>query len=146
MPTAAKLIAGVAFALIAWFAANAYVPLLPEETSVGYLLEITAGLGFVCGWIVLGKRAGHGMAEAISTGLRTSITTVFWALLLFSIYVMVHRSTKMLYDGPMEAVLDVFNIGLIYAKLMWDAQFVLILSIGGALGGMVTEMAGRRWS
>ena len=145
MPTAAKLIAAVAFALVGWLAARAYVPLLPESTSTGYFKEMMAGLGFVIGWLTLGPHVGRSYSEAASLGLRTSLLVVFWGLLGFSIYFMVLRSTKMIYDNAGAAALDVPMLMLYYGKLMGSAELIGILALGGILGGMATEFAGRRW-
>ena len=59
MPTAAKLGAAVAFAIVGWLAAMAYIPQLPESTNTTYFREITAFLGFVLGWVTLGPAVGR---------------------------------------------------------------------------------------
>ena len=145
MPTAAKLIAAVFFALVAAAGAMTYIPLLPEGTQTGWLIPGCAGLGLVCGWMVMGANVGRNYAEAIATGLRTIITAVFFAVLLFAIYVMIIRSMHMLYKGPMEAILAVFAIMLEYGKLMFDRNFIAVLAVGGAIGGVISEFVGRRW-
>ena len=145
MPTAAKLIAAVFFALVAGAGAMTYIPLLPEGTQTGWLIPGCAGLGLVCGWMVMGANVGRNYAEAIATGLRTIITAVFFAVLLFAIYVMIIRSMHMLYKGPMEAILAVFAIMLEYGKLMFDRNFIAVLAVGGAIGGVISEFVGRRW-
>ena len=145
MPTAAKLIAAVFFALVAAAGAITYIPLLPEGTQTGWLIPGCAGLGLVSGWMVMGANVGRNYAEAIATGLRTIITAVFFAVLLFAIYVMIIRSMHMLYKGPMEAILAVFAIMLEYGKLMFDRNFIAVLAVGGAIGGVISEFVGRRW-
>ena len=145
MPTAAKLIAAVFFALVAGAGAMTYIPLLPEGTQTGWLIPACAGLGLVSGWMVMGANVGRNYAEAIATGLRTIITAVFFAVLLFAIYVMIIRSMHMLYKGPMEAILAVFAIMLEYGKLMFDRNFIAVLAVGGAIGGVISEFVGRRW-
>ncbi len=146
MPTAAKLIAAVAFAALAALCARIYIPALPAGTQTDWLLEIAGLIGLICGWRIMGNMRGRKYSEAMSAGVRTSVTVVFWALLGASIYVMIRRSTKMIYDGPMDAVLDVFNQMLIYGKLMGTPEFIGAVLIGGLAGGLVTEFAGRRWS
>jgi hypothetical protein len=78
--------------------------------------------------------------------VRTSVTVLFWCTLAFSIYTMIYRSTKMLYDDAGEAVLAVFDLMLGYGKLMLDAPFIGVVLIGGLICGALTEYAGRRWS
>lgn len=145
MPTGAKLIAAVAFAIVGWLAARVYIPQLPESTSTGFFPEIMAGLGFVLGWLTLGPHMGRGYSEAASLGLRTSLLVVFWGLLGFSIYFMVLRSTKMIYDNAGAAALDVPMLMLHYARLMGSVELIGTLAVGGVLGGIAAEFAGRRW-
>lgn len=146
MPTAAKLFAAVMFAAVGFLAAQAYVPSLPEGTQIGFLREICAMLGLVIGWFVMGRLVGKGYVEAVGFGIRTSVTVLFWAVLGFSIYEMILRSTKMMYDGPMEALLGVFDLVIYYGKMMGSPEFIGTLLIGGVLGGIAAEWAGRRWS
>jgi hypothetical protein len=146
MPTLAKLIAAIAFAAVGALAAVAFIPLLPEGTQTGWLVQICAGLGLVFGWMVMGVNVGRSYAEAAATGIRTSIMLTVFALLCFAVYVMLTRSTRMMYDGPMQALLAVFAIMLEYGKLMWDKNFLSVLAAGGILGGVLTEFTGRRSS
>ena len=146
MPTAAKMIAAVAFAIVAGLAALAYIPGLPEGTSTGYFPELMAALGFLIGWMAVGRQVGHGYAEGISLGLRGSILIVAWGLLLFSIYYMILRSTKMIYHNAGEALLDVPMLMLQYGKLLASAKVAGVLVAGGLIGGFVAEFVGRRWS
>lgn len=145
MPTAAKLAAAVAFALVALITAQLYIPQLPEGTKLGHFREITAAIGFVVGWMVAGPLAGRGYRAAAETGVRTAITVVFWALLGFSIYLMIDRSMKMMYDGPMEAVLGVFQLMFEYGRKMMVPEVIGAVLLGGVLGGQFTEWAGKRW-
>ncbi len=145
MPTAAKLIAAVAFAVVGWLAAGYYVLRLPEGTPNGYFAPITAALGFVIGWLTLGPAVGRGYREAVSLGLRTSLFLLAWALIGFSVYRMIIRSTKMIYRDVGEAMLDVPMQMLYYGKLMGSAPFIATLIIGGILGGLAAESAARRW-
>ena len=79
-------------------------------------------------------------------GLRGSLYLVVCALFGFSIYVMILRSTKMIYHDAGEALLDVPMQMLKYAKLLVDVTLIEVLIVGGLIGGLVTEFAGRRWS
>ena len=148
MPTAAKFIGAVAFAIVGLLAALAYVPQLPEgeATSTGYFPEITAALGFLIGWRTVGSHVGRGYGEAVSLGLRGSLLLVFWALLGFSLYFMIRKSTTMQYDNAGVAVLDVPIFMLNYGKLLWAQNVIAALIVGGVIGGVLTEFAGRRWT
>ena len=144
MPTAAKLVAAITFAALAYLNAHVFIPSLPEGTQLEWFREITALIGLVCGWLVMGGLVGASYGEAISSGIRTSITVAFFALLGFAIYEMLQRSMSMMYDGPMEAVLAVFDLMFYYGKMMMTLDVIGVLLVGGAVGGVVTEWVGRR--
>lgn len=147
MPTAAKLVSAVAFALVGWLAALAYIPQLPEATNTAFLPLMMAILGFLVAWLSMGPNAGRGYPTAISLGLRTSALLVFWGLLCFALQYMVRQSFHVgHYHNLGEAVLDVPMLMIQYGKLLWAQQVVGTLAIGGVLGGILTEFAGRRWS
>ncbi len=145
MPTAAKLTGAVLFALVAALAAHLFIPTLPEGTQIGYFREISAAVGFICGWRVMGTLTGRGYTEAMGSGIRTSVAILFWLLLGFSIYEMIRKSMKMLYDGPMEAVVGIFDLMLKNGQLLIHPATPVALLIGGVLGGWITEWVGRRW-
>jgi hypothetical protein len=147
MPTAAKLVAAIVFAAVGWLAANAHVPALGESPNVGLFRELTALLGALIGWRVMGTLAGKGYLDAIGGGLRTSVTLVFFALLLFSTYMMVDRAlTSAAYgSSPMAAVLGVFEIMMDQGQKMLTVGVLGVLILGGVAGGVAAEWAKRRW-
>ncbi|TXH94756.1 MAG: TrgA family protein [Pseudorhodobacter sp.] len=146
MPTAPKLFAAVFFALVAGLAAHLFIPVLPEGTQTKMFRELSAAIGFLCGWLVMGRTVGRGMVEGINRGLVTSVAVLFWCLLLFSIYFMIRKSTRMMYDGPMDAVLGVLELMMEYGALLKHPATPVALLAGGVLGGALTEAVGRRWS
>lgn len=147
MPTAAKLVAAVVFALVGWLAANAHVPSQGENADVGLFREITAAIGAASGWMVMGPLAGHGYVEALSSGLRTVATLVFFALLGFSVYemVMTALTTNAYGSSPMNAVLGIFKIMMDQGQKMLTVGVLGVLAIGAVVGGVTTEWAKRRW-
>ncbi|MBE0554626.1 MAG: TrgA family protein [Rhodobacteraceae bacterium] len=145
MPTAAKLAAAAAFAIVAAIAAHLFIPALPEGTPPGWLREVSAAIGLLCGWWIMGNRVGKGYGEAAGSGILTSALSLFWVMLVFSIVTMVKRSMRMLYDGPMDAVIGVFDLMLDYGALLAAPATPVALILGGILGGWFTEWAGRRW-
>lgn len=146
MPTAPKLFAAVFFALMAALAAHVFIPVLPEGTQTKMFRELSAVIGFLCGWFIMGRSVGRGTVEGINRGLVTSVAILFWCLLAFSIYFMVRKSTRMMYDGPMEAVMGVLELMMEYGALLKHPATPGVLLAGGVLGGALTEAVGRRWS
>ncbi len=146
MPTAAKLVAALCFALVGWLAANAHVPALGEGAAVGRFREITALIGALVGWRILGAAAGKGHVEAMGRGLTAAAMLAFFALLGFSTYQMVIGSLRGQYgSSPMAAVLGIFQLMMTNARNMISPGVLGVLILGGLLGGMATEGASRRW-
>jgi hypothetical protein len=145
MPTGAKAMAAVCFAIVGWMTANAYVPNMPEAGRVGFLREMVGLLGAIVGWRVMGTSVGKGYVRAIGSGLKTMILLAFFALLLFGIYEMLQLSVRMRYDGPIEAVLDVFQRMMERSVPLLSTGVLGVMLVGGAVAGILTENASRRW-
>ncbi len=145
MPTGAKLMAALSFGIVGWIVANAYVPTLPSGISVGLFRELVGLLGAIVGWKVMGRSVGKGYGAAIGSGWKTMIVLVFFALLFFSIREMVLLSMKMRYEGPMDAVLAVFELMLEQAQALLVPNVLASIVVGGAIAGVLTENASRRW-
>ncbi len=146
MPTAAKLIAALWFAAVGWLAANAYVPQLGEGASPGYFREISAAVGLLCGWLVMGGSVGRGYPDAVGAGLKTAIILAFLVLLGFSTWQMVEASMRGHYgSSPMQAVLGIFEFMMENARLMVIPGVLGTLGLGGVVGGLAAEGAGRTW-
>ena len=73
------------------------------------------------------------------------IVLVFFALLLFSIYEMLQLSVRLRYEGPMEAVLDVFKRMMDRSVPLLTVPVLAAMLIGGGIAGVMTENASRRW-
>ncbi|MGL5010561.1 MAG: TrgA family protein [Paracoccaceae bacterium] len=145
MPTAAKLVAAVLFALLGFFVADLYAQGITTGRRTTWLHEGAAAISMICGWRVMGVLVGKGMGAAVGSGIRTALTAVFFTLLAFAIYDMVVISTKGRYDGPMEAVLAVFEIIVNLGRGLLTPEIIGTLLVGGALGGIASEAISRRW-
>jgi hypothetical protein len=146
MPTAAKLFAAFAFAAVAFFAAEVFKPHMPAGTQFGYFSIVSALIGLICGWRIMGPEAGKGNWMAVNSGLKTAVCTVLLALLVFSTYEMLNLAFRPAYKGPMEAVVGIFDLAVEYfttIALAWDVLIVLL--VGGGLAGLMSEWASRRW-
>ena len=146
MPTAAKIVAAAMSAITLLVAAEAAKAGLAAGTPVGYFSLIVAGIGLLTGWSVLGTLTGRGYVAAVGYGLRTAVTAVFWVLLLFSLWEMIELSMKLRYDGPMQAILDVFALMIENGRLVLLPDVLVALGVGGVLAGLFAEWAGRRWN
>ncbi len=146
MPTGAKLIAALAFAAVAFAAAEAFKPLMPPHTQFGSFSVLCALIGAFTGWKVMGSRAGRGYGNALGVGLTASAVMTLAALFLFSFRETILRSMNRRYDGPLEATVGTFGIMVEHLAVMGDPRLLGVLALGGLLGGLAAEAAGRRWS
>lgn len=145
MPTAAKLVAALLLAIVIYLATEAAIPGLPEGTQVGYIREIAAAVGFLTGWLSVGPRPGRDRAEAIAAGLKGVIIATFFVLLFASLDAMYQRTTRMMYDDPLEAALGVFEEMLGFGALLARPGVLGVLIAGGLATGFLTREAARRW-
>ncbi len=146
MPTAAKLFSALMFALIGLGAAWGVLPVLPEARSVGMLLPMSAGIGLLTGWFVMGGLVGRGILVSAGQGLRTSATLLFWVLLASGIIEMLRRSLRKSYGDAAEAVISVLELTLDFLMLAAQSSTTLaVLGLGGLVAGALAEMVSRRW-
>lgn len=146
MPTAAKLVAALLFAALGVVAVWIYGTLLPEATPRGGLVPSVVIIGLLCGWRIMGRAVGQGFGGAIGNGISTGVAITFLMVLLWSGVEMIERSTKMRYDGPMEAVLGMLALMVDYGTLLLDPELLGVVLIGSAVVGLAAESASRRWS
>lgn len=145
MPTASRLVAALWFAAMGWLAANAHIPALGPSVAFGYFREITAVIGLLCGWQIIGNARDGSYVDGISTGLKTAIVIAFFTLLLFSGWAMIRNSMRGRYDGPLDAVLATFDLMLENLLTMGSIGVLGVMIIGGFLGGVFSYAAARRW-
>lgn len=145
MPTAARLISAVLFALIGYLVAATIPAQLPEGVPINYLYPVSMLIPPLCAWRVIGRLIGRGATNAINTGVYGIVCSVFFVLLAFAIGEMLKLSLRKQYDGPMEAITGMFGIFLEYGQLLLTPVGLGYLLIGGAITGLVAEWAHKRW-
>jgi hypothetical protein len=94
---------------------------------------------------IMGDLVGRCCQAAMGFGLRTMGQAVLLVMMVFSIYKAVLRSAKLHCDGPMEAVLGMFQFALDHLGKVATAPVIGTLLHGGILGGVAAERANRRW-
>jgi hypothetical protein len=58
---------------------------------------------------------------------------------------MVRLAMRNRYDGPLEALTAIFEIGAEYALIIATVPIGVVLLIGAVVSGLLTEFAGNRW-
>lgn len=146
MPTAAKITAAIILGAVAWYTSELIRPLLPEGTDFGWFNYVNLALGLLCGWFVVGTRVGRTYIESFSAGLTGVAALVFWGLFLQSFNEMLRLALERRYDGPVEAIVAVFEIGVDFGLTLIDVNVIASLLVGGIVAGVLAEWSSRRWS
>ncbi|WP_109464231.1 TrgA family protein [Albibacillus kandeliae] len=145
MPDAARLVAAFSLALIAFIVSGQVMPLMEEGMDFGYFTPVNMVIGLLCGWVIMGKRAGRGITPAINTGLTAVIVMVLWALFVQGFYEMLRRAVRSRYDNPIDALSAAFRLSADYALTIMVPNILITLLVGALLAGLATEYAWRTW-
>ncbi|MGL4237886.1 TrgA family protein [Tabrizicola sp.] len=145
MPTGAKLMAAISFAVVGFIVAHFYALNMPDASSAGPIREAAALIGAIVGWRIMGGSVGKGYIEAAGSGIKTAVIFVVVALLLLALQEMLMNSVKMRYEGALDAILDVFLTMAQRSEALLSLGVLGAVFIGGIIAGIVTENAGRRW-
>lgn len=145
MPDAAKLVAALGMAVLAFVVSGMIMPLFEEDTNFGWFTEVNVVVAIIVGWLVIGRRAGRGVISAVNVGLTAPVVLVFWAIFIQSCNEMTRIAMKNRYDGAFEALVAIFEIGAEWALLMSTIPIWAVLFAGGMLVGLLTEFAWRTW-
>jgi hypothetical protein len=131
---------------LAYWLTDLIKPLLTEGARVGLFSPINALIGLMMGWTIMGRGAGKTYRQSLGYGLTTLAATAFWSLVFWGGYEMVIRSTRLRYDGPVEALQDMAEIFLEYVQLVAIPEILWPALIGGIFVSWLTEFFARRWS
>lgn len=145
MPTAARLVAALSLAILGFVVSGQIKGLMPEGTGFGYFTYVNIGLGIITGWRLVGARIGRGVVGALNNGITGMAVMVMAGLVLQGAVKMFDLAHRRIYDDPFEAVGDVFANALEYFFIMAVPHVLITLVVGGALAGLLTENAARRW-
>lgn len=145
MFTAPRLVAAVLLAVVAVAASELIKPLMPEGTQFGMFSLVNAGLGALVGWIVIGKRIGRGISAAINNGLTGAAALLFWGLFTQSGNEMLRLSLRRRYKGPVEALTDMFRIGMEFAVTIATPAVLGTVILGAVVASVLAEVSSRYW-
>ncbi|MGJ8545491.1 MAG: TrgA family protein [Sulfitobacter sp.] len=145
MPSAARLVAAICLAIVAYIVSQMVKPLMPDGTDFGYFDVVNVSLGVLVGWIAMGKRGGRGIVSGINNGFTGVFLLVFWALFVQACNEMTALAMKNRYDNVFEAITAVFQIGAEYGVTIATLPVGLTLVASAVIVGLLTEIAHNRW-
>ena len=77
--------------------------------------------------------------------MTTGLAFAFWTLFIIAFEDMIARSMRRSYDGPMEAVVDVFRLMLDFGLRLANFELILTVVIGAMFCGYITEYFAKRY-
>lgn len=146
MPTAARLVAAICLLVVAFLVSTMIIENGEEGKSYGYFTYVNMALGIVCGWAIMGKRAGRGWTAGLNNGLTGVAALVFWGLFVQGTYEMIQQAMRNRFGGPFEAIIAIFELGVEFSKQLLVSEILATLAIGAIIAGIFTEIAARRWN
>ncbi|MEO0774729.1 MAG: TrgA family protein [Pseudomonadota bacterium] len=146
MPTMGRLVAAVLLGGLAYYGAGIVIAIWPEDFNFGWFQEFTALVGLVTGWRVIGKRLGNGVVPGINAGLTGLAVMLFWLFLLLAFNEMIGRSLDLRYDGPFEAINNMFAIAYEWALNLLNVRLWILMVVGAMVTGMVSELVSKKAS
>lgn len=144
MPTAAKLVAAIAFAAIGYALFVSMVTVYGEDTVPGFLLPLCIGAGLAVGWTLCGKNA-HSLMSGIGNGYTAVVGQAFIIVFGLSFSIMLSRSLRGRYDGPMDAMVGHFTLMFENTLKFATPEIGMIMLVGGFVGGAVSGLTGARF-
>lgn len=148
MPTSSRLVSALLYAALAWVVSGMVMEIVEAETqrtNFGNFQLVNAAIGILVGWIVVGKRLGSDYVTAMGIGFTGMMAVVFWCLFAHSFSEMLRLSLSRRFDGPVEALVSIFRLGIGYGAFLVDRVVIATLVIGGMVIGVIAEYWKRRW-
>jgi hypothetical protein len=144
MPTAGRLAGAITYGALALYLSELLRPVFEEEGLTLTFTLSNGAIGVLVGWIIAGSRAGRGYPAAIGYGITAGVALVFWFAFVWSFLEMIERSLDKRYKGALEAVTDIFNLGM--ESVVEGATPVTIgtLVVGALMAALVTDFIGQR--
>ena len=144
MPTAARLVAAICLAIVAYIVSGMVMPLMPESTDFGNFVPVNVVLGLLAGWFILGPRAGRGTTAGINNGLTGIFVLMLWGIGVQACNEMFRLAMRNRYDGAMESIIAIFQIGAEFALIIATVPIGLVLLVSSVAVGLLMVATHRR--
>ncbi|EAQ01579.1 tellurite resistance protein [Pseudooceanicola batsensis HTCC2597] len=149
MPTAARIVAAVCIAFVAWVVSGLVKQALADEIpDFGNFVIFTVIVAALCGWTILGRRADRGrlgMLNAIGVGLTAMAMTVFWVLLANATLESFQIGMERRFHDPMKVIYGIYPVAVRYGQVLLETTILTWLVAGGAISGILSHSAGQQW-
>ncbi|MCK8484918.1 TrgA family protein [Aliiroseovarius sp. S2029] len=145
MPTAAKLVAALILSATGWFCAELIKPLMEEGRDLSKLSPIFALVGLFVGWKFLGPRADQRLGSVGANAFTTALVQAGLTFFIFAFAIMIQQSLRKAYDGPIEALQDIFMISVDFYQKYATGEVMVAVLLGGGLASWCAFNAARKW-
>jgi len=146
MPSAIRLAGLVIFALMAWVVSEQIAAVLPEGATDSTFPKFNALLGGVLGWVFMNPRVAERASGPIGAGITAVVAILIWGLMLHSIREMIKLALRKHYDGPVEAVIGVFQLMIDYGFQIATPTIIITVLLFGIVGGLICSGVAKRWN
>lgn len=146
MPTAARLVAGIALAIFSVIVIMVAISVYPDMERRGNAMMLTAAfVGFIVGWRILGIIIKTDEGAGYTSGIRSGFTAFLWLIGLFALDGMIAGMLSNAYFEPMTAVLQIPLGMIIYGKMAINAKILAAMLILSLIAGKMAKNANARW-
>ncbi|WP_425090938.1 TrgA family protein [Tropicimonas sp. S265A] len=145
MPTGAKLLGAILFALTGALAAWIGIPGLPDGRQAGLLIPIATLSGAYFGWTLAGAHDTSTLRKSLVLSFRTMVLMFISTMFFIAGEEAYQRSIKLRYDGPVEAVTDIANLMIFFGEMAVQPAVLTVMGLGVIVGAVFVSWAGRVW-
>jgi hypothetical protein len=144
MPTAARLVGAVVFAIWGFYLARLATPFFLQGQPPAIFLPACVIIGVCLGWVYVGRRLGNGYGAALGIGLTAGFVFGFLALLVVAFALMIRHAMHNRYQALSDAVLGIFDLMIAEASRFTDPTLITSLFAGAVLCAWVAEWVAQR--
>ena len=144
MLTATRLISAIGFGAVGYVIFMIIVAVLNEDKIPSFLMPVCVGAGLWMGWLICGKNT-HGVKSGIGNGYTAVVAQCVLIVFAISFEVVLERSMRLRYDGPGEALVDMF--AQMFENIMKFAtpEMGIVVACGGFIVGGIAGLVARRF-
>lgn len=145
MPTIGKLTSLLVFALLTLAVSETVRVGLPEGRPSKYFTAVNVGVAVYLGWNMARTRFNDLYSVSLGSGITIAFCIPVVSMFLFAFAEMIRLSQRGLYDGPVEAVVNVFEICVTWLPIALTPVVIGAVVVGGSVAGLFVEWVNRRF-
>lgn len=145
MPTIGKLASLLVFTALALGVSETMKIGLPEGRPTKYFTIVNVLVAAYLGWTMAKNRFHDPYSVSLGSGITIAFCITVVSTFLFAFAEMIKISQRGIYDGPVEAVVNVFQICVDWLPMILTPVLIGAVIGGGAIGGIFIEWVNRRF-